>query len=1372
MIHTHVHTQSLFDADMKHERLIEKIKENNWKGIVVTNHGVVSDLYDLQPLFEENGLKLGCGCEFYVDGGILGREHLVGIAIDKEGWKGLSKLVTLSNTNIQGGYPIVTFDMIKNLFGENMAYEGHVYFTSACMQGVIPAIFRLNETVENEIEKLTKKLNKYRNPADVDYMNKSSELPVIDSKLQNMQEEKKVTEKKAKQTFKKREKAIAKLTGQNKADAISLLEKDKKEAIEASSKLEVIKNNITATKKSRTALIKTIGKMEEEINNWIKTEAKINALKKEIRTDDELWKLAIDEATKYKNVLKDKFYIEIQYHGIKAEEKCYLKSVEVAKTLDIPLIASNDAHIIDNTEDERLKRQIMRSMRFGKWQEENEGDKELYLKTEAELREYLAKLYPQDVIDEAIANTDKVFDTLDVHFSKENHYPKFTDGTGRTTEEIFDTLIQEGIKWRFNGVLEQKYKDRLAYEISIIKKMDVVDYLVVVRDFLEYARLLGYIPEKLLDEAPLTIETLEQYIAEHGFKNPGMTVGPGRGSGVGSLVCYLLGITALDPMKYELLFERFLNPSRVSMPDIDSDIAKGAREKTIQYIRHKYGEKAVCLIMTKSIEAPKGAVRNAARFYGLKKYGSELTGLGSEIAKNIPARVGIKFSSFFDETDEQKGTVAEYLADKYKNNKDALEIIRWSQITEGMFYAYGEHAAGVVISDNDDISDYAPLRWNKSSNQMDCQMDMVQVESGGLLKMDVLGLKTLNVITDSMRLIEKTKGIIIDPLAVDREDLNIYKQIFSKGLTNAVFQFESDGMKQMLKRFKPSCFEDLIILVSMFRPGPLQYIDGVIDVKNGAKPMTFLCEELEHILGKTYGAIIYQEQVMQIVQKLAGFSLGDADNVRRYMSKKKTDKLAFERSAFIQGDKKRGIKGYVKTHLCNIGYTKLSKSELVKEIKKARKVANELFGQMQEFAKYAFNKSHATAYAFNAYLTAWLKYYYPAEFFAAALNWAGKNEKIAGLVKEARVCGVKILCPNVNISEVNFTVKGGAILFGLGSIKGIKSVAEKIVENRQEMPYLSIKDFIIRSKATKANIISLIGAGALDDFSANRTGMTLIVENIIKTSKNLAEKQRNLATLNNVIDNYVSIKDEQSLFGIQNGNVIVKKIVKIDAIVKRRDNCMTTINLLQEFLDGMFIPDVIEDKLERMKLEKEFLGVYVTAHPISLYPKQNFVSIQNAEDSERTLFGVIDDLEIKYRKADEKPMAFFNLTDETGSIKCSCFTRSYSNLKAYIAEGYGVILTGKINRDVIDVDENGNEITERNFIIENAKLVDEEQNAYYMAVSSYPLFHVNDEHAFREQHELETGGHPFFIYDEKEGKLRKALYRVDDTVGKLPNVRM
>lgn len=445
MIHTHVHTQSLFDSDMNHKLLVKKIKENGWKGIVVTNHGVVSDIYDLQPLFAENGLKLGCGCEFYVDGGILGRLHLIGIAKNNLGWKGLSKLVTMSNTNVKGGFPLVTFDMLEELFGTDGQYKDSMYVTSACMQGVIPAIFRQNETIEKTVEKLVRKQEKLKNPSDRGYADAQVKVSEIKKRIELLSEEKKSAEKIAKQSFVKRSKQIAKLTGDAKKEAEMLLDEDRKAAAEAAVKLEKLNPEIKSIKAKLTVKNKALKKIEEEIGRWLEIEDEVAGLKKELKTPDELWDVAVSEAEKYKNLFGDMFYIEIQYHGIPEEVNCYQKSVDIARKLNIPLIASNDAHIVEKTDDERLRRQIMRSIRFDEWQEEGTGDSELYLKTEDELRDMLSEIYPQDVIDEAVANTDKLFDSLDVTFVKENHYPKFKDNTGRTVDEIFDDLIKTGI---------------------------------------------------------------------------------------------------------------------------------------------------------------------------------------------------------------------------------------------------------------------------------------------------------------------------------------------------------------------------------------------------------------------------------------------------------------------------------------------------------------------------------------------------------------------------------------------------------------------------------------------------------------------------------------------------------------------------------------------------------------------------------------------------------------------------------------------------------------------------------------------------------------------------------------------------------------
>lgn len=1355
IVHLHVHTESLLDADMNKEKVVKKIKELNMPGIAITNHGVVADMYDYEALFKEEGLKLGYGCEIYmaiyVNNISIGRFHACVLAMDELGWQGICKLITLSNRNTQNGFPIVTMEMLEDLFGKYGKYHGHVIFTSACMQGVIPAIFRMNEQIEKSIQKNVKKQSKLVSPSDNRISIRENDLIKTNSLLDALIEEKTTVEKYAKMSFTKREKELAKLLAKKSEDyeqAKKMYDEDVLKSKDAIARLPILKKDIVATRKKVSGIVKELKQLNESIESWLEIENTIVELKKEIKSDEELYTLAIKMAKKYLSIFGENFYIEIQYHRIPEEVNCFLQSVKVAKELNIPLVATNDVHIIDNSQEERLRRQLIRSIRFDTFQEESVGDAELYFKSKEEMEEILSEIYSKDVIEEALNNTNVIFDKLNVVRNPGKHYPKYDDGSNRSLDEMFDECIKEGVKWRFPNGMDEEHQKRLKYEMDIIKSMGYVEYHLVVKDFLEFARLCGYIPEEKLDEIPLTIPELKEYIKQHGYKNPGMTTGPGRGSGVGSLVCYNLGITHIDPLKYDLLFERFLNPERVSMPDIDSDISKGVREKTIEYVCNKFGRDAVCLIMTKQAQAPKGCIRNAARFYGQYKYGEKLTSLGDKIAKYVPFAPNISFDSYIDEKDKSKGTVLTLLNNTFANNKDALEIIKWAKITEGIKTSYGEHAAGVVISDNKDISDYLPLRNNQSSGFMDSQCNMVQVEENGLLKMDFLGLVTLNIITDAMRFIEQEHGIIIDPLNLDVNDIKIYNNIFSRGLTNAVFQFESDGMKSMLKRFKPTCFEDLIILVSMFRPGPIQYLDDVIKVKNKELPMTFLCPELKPILGKTYGAIVYQEQVMEIFQKLAGYTLGGADMVRRYMSKKKAEKLEKEQKAFVYGDESRNIKGCVANGI-------------------SEEVAIELFEQMKEFAKYAFNKSHATAYALNAFITAWLKYYYPSEFFAAAMNWA-TNQKIQGLMNEARICGVTVRCPHINYSMSRFSIQNGEVLFGIGAIKGIKGNAQKIIDARNEAPFISLKDFIIRTNISVSNIESLIDAGAFDDFSSNRAGMKLNVEKIKATNKKMVEMKEKIETLKFVLSHFDEIKTSEDAVKLQLDNgykVYFEKLSKRDALEKRIEKAMQSYSLCEDLFNSFTIPNIDEDKIERLNKEKELLGIYVTGHPIDFYPKQEDVTeLMDLNKNSKYAFGVVENLEIKNRKADGKEMAFFELTDYSGTIKASCFTKSFEKLKEKLvySEGKAFIFIGKLNIEKVGEDEDGNDIFEKNFIVENIQGVDPIKCAFYMSVSSYPIFHVTKEAEFIEKYAVESDGHPLYIYDEMMDEMRLATYKVSD----------
>ena len=1353
----HTHVRSLFDAHIQPSALCRKIKEMGGKGCAITDHGVLSSIEDYRTVFKNEDLKMIPGCELYVDGGILGRLHLVVLAVNDRGYRGICKIVTEANKNLVGEYPVITEE---SLFTIMKSFQGDIIALSGCMQGVISAIFLQNKVVTDKVSKLQNKQGKYLSPD-------SEEMKAAKRNLESAKEElikatllRDEVKAAAEQKFSKREKVVAKLEASKDPEAVNArteLEADKVKAEAAKNSLPKVKEEVDKAKKRLSSTQKEYDSVSASVENYLAYEGQIKELEKELQSDESLMQMAEKKALQYQETFGiGNFYAEVQYHGIPEEAECFPKIAELAAKVGLPLVATNDVHILDNSSDERLKRQIMRSMRFGKeFEQESVGDDQLYLKDNSELAEMLLKILPAEAVESSINNIDEIFDRCCVTFETGKHYPKFSQE--KNADDLLDEEIQKGIKWRFPNGMDEEHEKRLAYELPIIKKMGYADYHLIVKDFLEYGRLLGYVPVERLEEAPLTIESLKAFIKENDWKNGGYVIGPGRGSAVGSLVCYLLGITALDPLKYGLLFERFLNPERISMPDIDSDISNTTRDKVIRYVQNKYGEMAVCGIMTTNAQAPKGAIQMTAKYYGFKKDGTSMYSLGRTIAKHVPEVVNVSFSTMVTKTgevaakdDKNAITLKEYLLDLFKANPDASEIIRWSCIVEGMFTAYGAHAAGIVISDNDDVSEYLPLKMNTGLGMYTTQCDMVQVEENGLLKFDFLGLKTLDIITETFRLVEKNYGIIVDPYSINLDDQRVYQDIFSAGKTNSVFQFESNGMKNLLKRFCPTCFEDLIILVSMYRPGPMQYLDEVISVKNGKKPMTFMCPELEPILGKTYGAIVYQEQVMEICQKLAGFTLGHADMVRRFMSKKKVDKLAHEREAFVNGCVERGID---------------------------EKIASVLFDQMEEFAKYAFNKSHAAVYAFNAFITAWQKLYYPAEFFTSALNWA-TTEKIRKLMYDAANFGVKVNAPDVNLSEKKFSVKNGEIRFGLSSIAGVKDHADEILEKRESGNFVSLKDFLTRTNCNDTVYDHLISAGAMDSFGKNREAMKQMVTEIKPLSKTKKEKMSFIKSAEYVLPVVEKLSDEELKAYQESAGLKaeIKESTTIDKLQKRIDNAKTSLDGIQKAIDDIRIHDLPESKTRRMTLEKTYLGMYVTEHPMDFYPSAKELGIPFVDSvpvGDGKIYGVITNLEFKNRKSDGARMAFFTIEDKSGTMQVCTFTKAFSLYEDLIKEGNVVILSGHCDaeeREVNNDQEEGQEVeVEYKFITEKVETVSEKKSTYMLPVSSYAVFHMEIEKEFRLTYE-DPSGHPFLIFDKSMDEMREMKYCVSENLRLLPNV--
>lgn len=1251
---THTHAMDDKDAVSPLRKLAQRFKDLGAVGFCLTQHGVLSAIEPMREITEELGLKFVPGIETYYghDDDIMQNKHLILLSQNYAGYKAIWQAVSDRQSQNSMGRSVMSPDIIEKYFAEGTNGHGNVIATSACINGVIATILRSNDTVLKEIEKIRRKESK------IGYDQKRMDalaqaIQKVTDEIAEKTAEKNTANATATAKFVKREKAVEKMKEANPVAyeaELAKLEQDKKLAEEAKQKVEELKSEIASLKKKNSALSKEYKEMMLCKTKVEEHEKAIEDFEAKMMSQAELYEAAKEETRKMVQIFGEgNFYMEIQNHGIDKEQEIYPVLVKIARELNVPLIAANDIHTVDNSKEELLRRRIIRAMRFEQWEEEQVGDDQLYVKTDAQLINWLSKIFPEDVVYEAMYNIKVVFDRCNVVFPKENHYPVFTSAEGKTSNQMLLEAIRKGAAWRFpNGVPEDR-KAQINYEYKIIRDMGYADYHLIVQDFLNYGRALAPVPDEEIANMPYSIEEVQKIVAEKGWKG-GFTIGNGRGSAVGSEVCYCLGITNLDPMDYGLIFERFLNPERVSMPDIDSDIANRIRPKVIEYVKHKYGEDAVCGIMTTNAQAPRGAIRIAAKYYGLSQNKEKgFLALGDQMAKKVPNEPGISFASMLPAENNTEISVMDMLKQEYAGNKDAQTILEWASVLEGVFTAYGAHAAGVVISDGVPVSEYLPLRWNQKLNEMTTQVDMVKVEEKGLIKMDFLGLKTLDIITDCIRMVRDKTGKVIDPLVdIPMDDEKVFTEIFQKGRTNSVFQFESDGMKNMLKRFKPDSFEDLIILVSMFRPGPLQYLDGVIDVKNGRKEMNFLCPELEDILGKTYGAIVYQEQVMEIFQKLAGYTLGGADQVRRYMSKKKMEKLTHEKEAFIFGDASRNIAGCIANGI-------------------SEEVANELFEQMTNFARYAFNKSHAAAYAANSYYTAWLKYYYPAEFLASALNWAA-NDKIAGLMQEAKAFGVDVLLPSVNSSQTGFTVTNdNKIRFALSTIKSVGTSADEIISEREANgPFVSLQDFFARTAVKKDALHNLIMAGAFDEFSENRMAIDSVTELYRKNYDKLFAKQAEIAEMR---ENLTLLEGE-----------IAEKLEKKIATAEK------TVEKLQTAIDAIVLPNIAVNVTEKLAYEKELLGAYVTAHPMDEYDaptEYGAISIKDVPEyaNKRTsIVGVINTIVIKKTKAG-KNIAILDVEDKSGNMKVCLFSNVLPEYQNSIHEGQVLKFQGDVMED-------------------------------------------------------------------------------------------
>lgn len=911
-----------------------------------------------------------------------------------------------------------------------------------------------------------------------------------------------------------------------------------------------------------------------------------------------------DDAEAYVREMQDifgekNFYVEIMDHGIREEKIVMPRLISLAREMNVPLVATNDCHYLE--EKDADAQEVLLCIQTGKTLDDTNrmrmDTRQLYVKSEDEMRTLFA------ACPDAVDRTQEIADRCNVEFefgvTRLPHYPV---PEGETALSMLTRLTHEGLRERYPDAKETDEPwQRLNYELNVISSMGYVDYFLIVWDFIRYA------------------------------KSQGIMVGPGRGSGAGSIVAYSLGITMLDPLKYQLLFERFLNPERVTMPDIDVDFCYERRQEVIDYVARKYGADHVSQIITFGTLQAKGCIRDVGRVLGMSYQDTDA------VAKAIPFDLGM--------TLEKALTLSPLLKTMYDEQPEVHRLIDTAMTLEGMPRHASTHAAGVLITGKP-VMEYVPLQRN--DEVITTQYPMGTIERLGLLKMDFLGLRTLTVIRDTLDMLRE-QGIDMKPEDIPRDDPAVYEMI-SAGDTDGVFQLEGGGMRTFLTNMKPTCFEDIIAAISLYRPGPMESIPRYIQGKQNPSSIHYETEKLRPILDVTYGCMVYQEQVMQIVRDLAGYSYGRSDLVRRAMAKKKHKVMAQEREYFIHGklndDGTIDVPGCVRNGV-------------------PEEVASHLYDEMTAFASYAFNKSHAAAYAVVCIETAWLKRYHPVPFMAAILNSVyGNPAKIAAYIQYCRSRGIAILPPDVNRSQWKFTVAKApdgqlGILFGLGAVKTVgQGAVDAIIRERKHGAYRDIFDFCRRidtSECNKRVVESLIKAGAFDGMGGNRPQLLAVFESAMDANSSLRKQ---------------TVDGQISLFDMAFGGA----------------------PLVQE---NHTLPNLPDYPLrQRLALEKEIAGVYITGHPLDDYrdvlgklpfSTADLDGLEEREDRGLSLDGQIVDMggiltEVK-GKATKKGayMGFITLEDLTGQIECLVFPKVYERYQGMMAVDDLVVLHGRLS---------------------------------------------------------------------------------------------
>lgn len=1183
--------------------------------------------------------------------------HIILYAKDWQGQKVLFLIENLAQLNKnKSGNPRTTWEDLERFVGPGALGHGHVIATSACVAGYIPSILLRRWHIADRQAELQAKLGTEDIAFSEDDLKKAeTDEETAKEKLSTAKKELAQVKKLAKTDFSTK-------LGKLRAKVTSIEEKEKALAGQLSfgdmtapsAKLQAARDKLAAmeaeaekAKKAETNLPEYVRQVEQCKVLYDITKQHTDTIKKALRPLEK-YKAAIEELEQEKSALGDlnaeakaaalrfdelfghgNFYIELQNHGITKENVVRPMLYQLIRDTGIPPTVANDVHY--PTKEDKRKRDIIFAMKFNRQISEfenEEGIDQLYFKSNEEM----AALADDEFWNIGMENTCRIAESCNVYYDKQMHLPTFDAHAAgfpdakAYLEDFCHKMIPK--KYPIDTMADDKRKEllqtieeRLAYEFGVIEKMGYMSYIAIVQDFIFYGRKIG-----------------------------GQTaIGPGRGSAAGSLVCYLADITDIDPLRYDLLFERFLNPARVSMPDIDTDLSGAVRGKVIDYVAQKYGYKGdypceelrstVCNIATESVLAPRAAVRAVARVTGVPY---DVTDQLAKMIPNVPKMT-------LEKAENDNPEIAGFC----NIDPRAKKLFEEAKLVEGIPVQTGVHAAGVIIADKP-VSEYAPMFWNDEKNCWVIESDMVECESTlGLLKMDFLGLTTLDILGTTLFYIRKTRGMNIKLAKLkEANDQNVIQHIYAEGNTDGVFQFESDGIKKALVNFKPHSIDDIILMNAAYRPGPMDSIPEFTAVKLGEKDPAYLVPDMEKILGNTYGSAIYQEQIMQLFQ-MVGFSLGEADIIRRAMSKKHLDEIEAAKEKFVAGMKAKGA---------------------------SDEAVEAYWTRLLAFASYAFNKSHAAAYSILSYYTAWLKFYSPCEFMAAQMSYT-PHDKVPLYARECKRLGIALQKPDINKGVPFFAPNKGekTIRYGIASIKGVANSAQTIYDLRTKYgPCVDIRDFTLRCLCfgiSADTMQALCNSGALDDVIGGNENRRMIAKAF----------------------GYKEDKTEKD-----NPQLIDSAKMAIRAVKKEQPDISdeALYKLLMTGNKVWVLPDLIQyepySPEKRLEKEYELLNLYVTGNPIDPYLEviqknredgRTIAGLENG-DTDVSVVGLIHSLQISHRKKDGAAFAKFVLEDETGLIHCVVFTSAYERLRSNIQDKTVTRISGKV---AIEENRNNND---------------------------------------------------------------------------------